>query len=128
MIVTGSPPVAYSGDLPADRHDPHSLRILASCERDKYDITRENIRRSRQAYFANISYIDDKLGEVLDVLEATGQEAAILFTSDHGDMLGERGFATVRDLVAQTRSYQLEYSDLDEAVAALTHLAGGRYA
>ena len=31
------------------------------------------------------------MGEILAVLEATRQEAVIVFTSDHGDMLGERG-------------------------------------
>jgi choline-sulfatase len=45
----------------------------------------------RQGYFANISYIDDKIGEILAVLEATRQEAIIVFLSDHGEMLGERG-------------------------------------
>ncbi len=49
------------------------------------------VKRSRQAYFANISYLDEKIGEILGVLDATQQEATILFLSDHGDMLGERG-------------------------------------
>jgi len=35
--------------------------------------------------------MDDKIGEILDTLERTRQEAVILFVSDHGDMLGERG-------------------------------------
>jgi HprK-related kinase A len=39
------------------------------------------------------------------------------------DKLGERGFTTVRDLIAGTRSYRLVYSDLDEAIAALNRLA-----
>ncbi len=49
------------------------------------------VARSRRAYFANISYVDDKIGEILAALEATRQEAVIVFVSDHGDMLGERG-------------------------------------
>ena len=49
------------------------------------------IRDARRAYFANISYLDDKIGEILEVLETTQQEAHIVFVSDHGDMLGERG-------------------------------------
>ena len=58
---------------------------------DLLDITEEDIRRSRRAYFANISYLDDKVGEFWRLLESTRQEATILFVSDHGDMLGERG-------------------------------------
>ncbi len=72
-------------------HDPHSQRIFDANDWRSFSITEENIRRSRRAYFANISYLDDKIGEVMAALEATGQGAVILFVSDHGDMLGERG-------------------------------------
>ncbi|SDO39929.1 choline-sulfatase [Lutimaribacter pacificus] len=74
-----------------DDHDPHSRRIFDANDWRSYDITDDHIARSRRAYFANISYLDDKIGEVLAALEATRQEAIILFVSDHGDMLGERG-------------------------------------
>ena len=72
-------------------HDPHSRRIFDANDWRSFDIKEEDIKRSRRAYFANISYLDDKIGEVMDALESTGQEAIILFVSDHGDMLGERG-------------------------------------
>ncbi|AXV14675.1 choline-sulfatase [Neorhizobium sp. SOG26] len=76
-----------------DKQDPHSERILASCDYASFNITDENIRRSRQAYFANISYLDDKIGELIDTLTRTRMldNTYILFCSDHGDMLGERG-------------------------------------
>ena len=72
-------------------HDPHAQRIFDANDWRNFDITEEDIRKSRRAYFANISYLDDKIGEILQVLEDTRQEAVILFVSDHGDMLGERG-------------------------------------
>ncbi len=72
-------------------HDPHSKRIFDANDWRSFDISEEDIIRSRRAYFANISYLDDKIGEILQVLEDTRQEAIILFVSDHGDMLGERG-------------------------------------
>jgi choline-sulfatase len=74
-----------------EEHDAHSKRIFDANDWRSFDITEDHIRRSRRAYFANISYLDDKIGEILDVLERTRQEATILFVSDHGDMLGERG-------------------------------------
>ncbi len=76
-----------------DDHDPHSQRIFDANDWRSYDITDDHIARSRRAYFANISYLDDKIGEILGVLEATRQtdNTIILFVSDHGDMLGERG-------------------------------------
>jgi len=74
-----------------DDQDPHSKRIFDANDWRSFDITKTDIERSRRAYFANISYLDDKIGEVMEALEATRQEATILFVSDHGDMLGERG-------------------------------------
>ena len=74
-------------------HDPHSKRIFDANDWRSFDITEADIRRSRRAYFANISYLDDKIGEVLAALDGTRQtdNTIILFVSDHGDMLGERG-------------------------------------
>ncbi len=77
--------------MPYEAQDPHSKRIFDANDWRSFDITEEDIRRSRRAYFANISYLDDKMGEIMEALEATGQEAIIAFVSDHGDMLGERG-------------------------------------
>src|SRR5690606_10982039 len=58
-----------------------------------FDITAEHVRRARRGYFASISYIDEKIGELLDVLERTrmADDTVVVFCSDHGDMLGERG-------------------------------------
>ncbi|RDJ15813.1 choline-sulfatase [Rhizobium grahamii] len=81
------------GAIPFDEQDPHSQRLLKACDYDAFDITPEQIRRARQGYFANISYIDDKIGEILDVLERArmADDTIVLFVSDHGDMLGDRG-------------------------------------
>ena len=77
--------------IPYEDQDAHSKRIFDANDWRSFDITDDDVRRSRRAYFANISYLDDKIGEVMQALEATRQEAVILFVSDHGDMLGERG-------------------------------------
>ena len=74
-----------------DDQDPHSRRLMDACDWQAFDITPEQTRRARQGYFANISYVDDKIGEIFAVLEATRQEAIVVFLSDHGEMLGERG-------------------------------------
>jgi choline-sulfatase len=72
-------------------HDPHSRRILDASDWNNFNISEKNIKNSRRAYFSNISYLDDKIGEILDTLQKTNQEAVIIFVSDHGDMIGERG-------------------------------------
>jgi choline-sulfatase len=73
--------------------DPHSKRLIHACDYDNFNVTEEDIRRSRRAYFANISYLDNKVGELIDTLTRTRMldNTHILFCSDHGDMLGERG-------------------------------------
>ena len=71
--------------------DNHSKRIFDANDWRSFDISEDDIRNSRRAYFANISYLDDKIGEIIEALENTKQEAIIMFVSDHGDMLGERG-------------------------------------
>ena len=79
------------GPIPYDNQDAHSKRIFDANDWRSFDISDVDVQRARRAYFANISYLDDKIGEVMEALEATRQEAVILFLSDHGDMLGERG-------------------------------------
>ncbi len=73
--------------------DAHSQRLKLSADYLNFDIRTSDIRRSRQAYLANVSYIDDKVGEIIRVLEETRQRdnTIIVFVSDHGDMLGEKG-------------------------------------
>lgn len=81
------------GAIPYEEQDQHSRRIFDANDWRSFEITEEDVRRSRRAYFANISYLDDKIGEILRVLDDTRQtnNTIILFVSDHGDMLGERG-------------------------------------
>jgi choline-sulfatase len=56
------------------------------------------MKQMRQCYYGMVSYVDDKFGELLDCMEGLGlrDKTAIIFTSDHGEMLGERGFVEKR--------------------------------
>jgi len=80
-------------DLGYENQDAHSKRIFDANDWRSYDITQQHIKDSRRAYFANISYLDDKIGDVMEALRTTDQDddTIIVFTSDHGDMIGERG-------------------------------------
>jgi choline-sulfatase len=57
------------------------------------EITPEQIRAARRAYYGAISYVDDHIARLLDLLRATGRldDTVVVLTSDHGEMLGERG-------------------------------------
>ena len=90
-LYEGAPELEPPEAIPYEDQDPHAQRLMDACDWRAFDLTEDNIRRARQGYFANISYIDDKIGEILDVLEATRQEAIVVFLSDHGEMLGRRG-------------------------------------
>jgi choline-sulfatase len=79
--------------IPLERMDPHSQRIHHVCDLSRYRQTEERVRNARHAYYAMISYVDDKIGQLLRTLNATGldEDTIVIFTSDHGEMLGERG-------------------------------------
>ena len=50
-------------------------------------------RRARVAYYALTYRLDTMIGEVLRCLEGEGlaDDTLIVYTTDHGDQLGERG-------------------------------------
>jgi choline-sulfatase len=79
--------------LARDALDPHSLRLRHVSAMDAQAITERQIRDSRHAYYGAISYVDDNLGRLMEALRATGlgADTIVVFLSDHGEMLGERG-------------------------------------
>ncbi len=61
--------------------------------RDFSRYTRDDLRRMRFGYHASIAFADQEFGRVLDTLEQQGlaDNTLVIFTSDHGDMLGDHG-------------------------------------
>ena len=55
--------------------------------------SQEKRLRQRRYYLANVTMIDEKLGELMDTLEAQGllENSVVIFTSDHGDCLTDHG-------------------------------------
>jgi choline-sulfatase len=86
------PPPAVPA-IPLSEADPHSRRLREMCAIDEACLSERQLRRARHAYYASISYVDERIGEVLDALRLSGLErdTLIVFTADHGEMLGERG-------------------------------------
>jgi len=58
--------------------------------------TPEDVLLARRQYCASSTAIDDQVGEMLDALEERGQldNTYLVFSSDHGEMLGDHGFFT----------------------------------
>jgi choline-sulfatase len=86
----GPPAVAT---IPRDEADPHSLRLRDMSLLDDRPLGDDEVRRARHGYYAAVSYLDERVGELLDALAATGLAGStlVLFTADHGELLGERG-------------------------------------
>ena len=59
---------------------------------DQFPPGEKLVQESRRAYYAMISHLDDFVGEILAELKLLGlyDNTLIIFTSDHGDMMGER--------------------------------------
>jgi choline-sulfatase len=79
--------------IPFEERDPWSQRYYKLIRQDEHIVTDAHILSARHAYYGMVSYFDDKVGMLLDTLEQTGvlDNTVIVFTADHGDMLGERG-------------------------------------
>ncbi len=79
--------------IPVDRRDPHSRSLYYHYGQDKCELTEEDYRRARRGYYGMISYVDDLFGRLMRALKDSGFDAdtVVLFASDHGDMIGERG-------------------------------------
>ena len=81
------PPIPY-----ADQ-DVHSQWLHVAHAQDIYSVSPEQVLRARHAYYGMVSYVDEKIGRILDVLHETGlsENTLVVFCGDHGEMLGERG-------------------------------------
>ena len=53
----------------------------------------QGIELIRDVYDSNVAYTDERIGELLETLEASKRPTLIVLTSDHGEMLGEHGLA-----------------------------------
>ncbi|HEV2122351.1 MAG TPA: sulfatase-like hydrolase/transferase [Chloroflexota bacterium] len=51
------------------------------------------IRRALQTYCGMVTFLDEQIGRVLAALQESGRagETRVIYTSDHGDMMGEHG-------------------------------------
>jgi arylsulfatase A-like enzyme len=94
LPVQGATAEELAGQPPALRE----LRIHnATIDHDSIawslEPTLAQLQRLRAHYLANVTMIDAEIGGLLDALEARGylENAVVVFTSDHGDCLGDHG-------------------------------------
>ncbi len=56
-------------------------------------LTKEDVGNNLKGYYAHITALDEQFGRLMDTLDAQGEldNTIIVYTSDHGDMLGSQG-------------------------------------
>ena len=83
-------PVPFVGDWCgkyAERKDPERVSKDAAFA----NLGEEYAVNSRRHYYANVTFIDDQIGQIIQTLKEKGmyENAIICYTADHGDMLGD---------------------------------------
>ena len=82
-------------DIPPGHLDnlPPSAKRLQKFTGTGGPYTDEQTKKARAAYYGLVSFLDEKIGRIIDTLESTGQleNTIIIHTSDHGEMAGEHG-------------------------------------
>lgn len=73
--------------------DAQTSRLRRQTGLHGFEMTDELLRTARHAYLGSVSYLDDNVGRLLNVLRQCDLDSntVIVFTTDHGDMLGEHG-------------------------------------
>ena len=76
------------------------------------DFSDEQVLRARAAYYGLISYVDAKIGRLLDALEEQGlvESTVVVHTSDHGELLGEHGLWRKMSFYEQSARVPLQIS------------------
>ncbi len=84
----------------AVRHDDRRGATDPNARRGR--LSRRDIQRARAGYFGAINHIDHQLGRIMRFLreERLDEQTMVVFTSDHGDMLGDH------HLWRKTRPYE----------------------
>lgn len=91
MLSWGTPHNPYGSAPEKYRalYDPAKLVLSPNVPESKSASARKDLA----GYYAHISALDDCLGRLRETLKETGleQDTILVFTSDHGDMLGSQG-------------------------------------
>ncbi|MEK9671837.1 MAG: choline-sulfatase [Rhodospirillaceae bacterium] len=79
--------------IAVEDQDEMSRMLHYGHAQDLLTITDDHVRNARHAYYGMTSYLDDKVGRIMAVLEEMdlSENTVVVLTSDHGEMLGERG-------------------------------------
>ncbi len=85
-------------EMPVDFQIPLNPRLHLEIQnfqraQNLVDLSEDDIKRTLAAYYGMVTCMDEMIGKILDTLEAEGmlEDTYIIYTSDHGESLGEHG-------------------------------------
>lgn len=85
----------YMDRVPVYDMQPSNHPLLSLSQQNKQvNVSINAIRRATAAYYGMVEQVDTYFGQIMDKLQSLGEnldEWIIVYTSDHGDMLGEHG-------------------------------------
>lgn len=91
MLAWGPPHNPYNTAPEKYRkiYDPSKLVLRPNVP----DSMQDEVRKNMAGYYAHMTAIDDMVGEIINTLKKEGvyDNTIILFTSDHGDLMGSHG-------------------------------------
>lgn len=79
--------------IPVEQRDAHSQSLFYHYGQDKCELSEQDYRNARRGYYGMVSHIDALFGQLIHALDESGfsENTVVIFSSDHGDMMGERG-------------------------------------
>jgi choline-sulfatase len=88
---------------------------------DFHDVEPEKMARGRAAYYGLVTFCDERIGQVLDALDASGQseDTLVIYVSDHGELNGEHG-------LWNKQSFYEHSSHIPMIIRWPGHIAAGR--
>lgn len=102
MILAWGPPHEPYRDVPGQHMARYKDRPLALrgnvpstiFERRDRTLSQHDVREHLRGYYAHITALDEQFARLLAAVDASGQadNTLVVYTSDHGDMLGSQGF------------------------------------
>jgi choline-sulfatase len=83
---------------PSDAYDYINKRLNGEKANEAWDsttdqLTDEQVRKMKAHYYATNTLVDDWVGRIIEVLQSEGiyEDTIIIYSSDHGDLLGDHG-------------------------------------
>lgn len=95
------------------------------------DVPEETVRRGRELYYGLTEWVDNEIGKVLATLRANpalAENTVVIYTSDHGENMGEHGMWWKNSMYEQsarvplTISYPQRWTGGQRRVGASAHL------